>query len=291
LSAAMFTNATRCSLALRDELTKAIVLISRTRAAEDPTVDLGILKTFPVGPRRQSMKQELRRAAALKRFPRGNPFFDRYVLAHYIFDTIPPEAAVAFDEYKTEFLRGALRNVAPMYGTFPESFPHLFRAWQDEGSVWYLQRADSTRNDALDERNLTEADVVLAILAGRPKKMDNARPFSSNNIAYKLTKSIVRVAKTLGGLPAIIARHPEHFTVRPGDDKHAFFYNEQLTPEVQAATGIRPASAATSAPQQTATPSVGTTSPPNPSPPALARPAAPNAAAVSDPWLDATKQP
>lgn len=237
---------TKCSRVFRnaslDELMKALHLTlkaSRSRpaaVADAAPEDMGILPTWPTGPRRQAYKHEISRAILLKKFPKANVWFDRSVLAYFIFDTIPNEEAIDFEEYKGSFLGFAAKHVTPTNGNFLECFPHLFHSFQEQNSAqtWYIQRADSQHKiTGRSPDDVTEEEILVSIMAARPKKIDATRPFQCSTITYKLTKVMIRALKTrFGGLLPILLRHPDKFIVVDNDGGR-FFFKELCTQEVR----------------------------------------------------------
>ena len=216
------------------------------------------------GPAALTYKHKLIHSLVRLKYPEGNVFFDRRVLAQYIFDLLPKNGVVSEEVLRSSYFPEAGRFVAPMTSQFFRSFPSLFAAGQLLGTKWQLQRADADDvekiDDSMDPWTLSDADILLHLMTSRPKKrFDPSRATSFSVIMSKLPLHLQLRARAEGPVN-LLRRFPSHFiaTDRHGHPLEGSQSNKTndvwfrwLTPSLEAtldaAAGAVPGSTATSA--------------------------------------------
>jgi hypothetical protein len=209
--------------------------------------ELGLSKPVPFNIRRVKMKHHTLRAILMKRFPKGNVFMDRAVLAHYIFDTIPQNEAVEVNSYRLAYLPEAGRTVAPMSSQFLMEYPHLWSAYQDDRNEWWIQRSDATHKiNVRKSEDITADEIIRTLFQHAPggNKFDPTRPTSYSTMTQYLSVLARDAVKRMGGFSRVMSTRPDLF--KPDVGRESFLWVSRRYIPLDGADAAAPTAAAPS---------------------------------------------
>eukprot|EP00164_Ancoracysta_twista_P017908 GFYU01030744.1.p1 GENE.GFYU01030744.1~~GFYU01030744.1.p1 ORF type:complete len:292 (+),score=2.83 GFYU01030744.1:2-877(+) len=156
-------------------------------------------------------RRKLIKALLRKRFPNGSPLWDPDVTAYLVYDLMQPLAPGFHRTMKLrELLPEGGRICCSTNNDFFERFPHLFHSDELSRTDMVVMRADG--GDKPVKRDLTDADVQLAVATALPHPIQPGRPFSASHLAGKLTAQVIAHMKRVWGSPTgLLKAYPDVF--------------------------------------------------------------------------------